>query len=514
MRIPQPLGLIFPFLVLLGQGIAAEAPIVSIAALQAGLAARLAATHAPGASWGVEVISLESGKTLFATNADRLFVPASNTKLFTGALALDQLGPADRLNTRVLSMEKPAADGTLAGDLWIRGEGDSLISGRARGGGWKRGIEPVVAAIQAAGIKQVKGDLVADVTRFRGPAYGNGWNWDDLSVSDAPPVSPLTFNNNCVRITFAPGPAPGQPATLRLDPPWVSSASAAGDPPLLTVTHRVITGTTNQESQLTWEMPPGVAVMTVSGLVAFEGGSESAEVPVVDAAAYFARAVREGLAAAGVQVSGRIRVIGGYGSDPKSSSPPPGLQELAAIPSAPLSLRIRELMKPSDNLHAQLALLQVGARQRSVPASTTEAAGLRAMDSFLAAVGLHRTEYFFEEGSGLSRKNAVTPHAVVNLLKFMARHRAAKEWMESLPIGGVDGSLKTRFTALPTKGNVRAKTGSLRHVNALSGYVTSASGEPLAFSILVNQYVAEGSASSRREIDSLVELLANYAGPR
>jgi D-alanyl-D-alanine carboxypeptidase/D-alanyl-D-alanine-endopeptidase (penicillin-binding protein 4) len=217
-------------------------------------------------------------------------------------------------------------------------------------------------------------------------------------------------------------------------------------------------------------------------------------------------------------VTGRVRIPGeapeSPGVEEGSGVVRPVLQELAAVPSPPVSVRVREMMKASDNLHAQLLLLGVGSRTKALKEGlqdeTTDAAGLRAMDQFLARVGLRRTEYFFEEGSGLSRKNVVTPHAVVQLLMHMNRHPSAKEWRDSLPVGGVDGTLKSRFTTAPTKGNVRAKTGSLRHVAALSGYVTTLTGEPLAFSILVNQYIPDGQGSARREIDELVQLLAGF----
>ena len=492
-------------------------PPSTVADLRERLSARLAASRAPGATWGVEVVSLASGKVWFATNASRLLVPASNTKLFTGALALDQLGPQFQAATHLLTTAPLDASGRLEGDLWIRGEGDSLLSGRFRGGGWKRGIEPVVDAVKKAGVTRIEGGLVAEVSAFRGPAVGSGWNWEDLSGSDAPGVSPLTFNNNCVRISLAPGNAVGRLATVRVDPPWAAVASGAGDAPLVVVSSRVTTVATNRETRLRWEVIPGFPRITVSGFIAMEGGVEVNDVPVVSPAAYFLRAVREGLMAEGIEVTGGVRVPAEEPDWDPARGLPAWRAELGTAMSPALPVRLREMMKPSDNLHAQLLLLTVGARARPAagfpPADSSEAAGVRALTGFLTGMGLKRTEYFFEEGSGLSRKNAVTPHAVVTLLTHMHRHPAAREWIESLPIGGVDGSLKSRFTQPPLKGNVRAKTGSLQHVASLSGYVSTATGEPLAFSILVNEFIGEGGASARREIDALVELLGTAIIP-
>ena len=498
-------------------GAASEAPPSTLTELQSRLATRLAASRAPGAAWGIEVVSLTSGKVWFATNASRLFVPASNTKLFTGALALDQLGTNHQAITHLLTTAPLDGSGRLEGDLWVRGEGDSMLAGRYRGGGWKRGIQPVVEAVKKAGVKHIDGGLLAEVSAFRGPAVGSGWNWEDLSGSDAPAVSPLTFNNNCVRISVSPGAAVGRSATIRTDPPWATVSSSAGDPPLMVMASRVTTMETNRETGLHWEITPGSPRITVSGSISIDAGVEVNEVPVISPAAYFLRALREGLAAEGIEVAGRLRVPAEEPEWDLGHGLPVWRTELGTVVSPPLPVRLREMMKPSDNLHAQLLLLSVGAHARpaagSLHAETTEAAGIRAMEGFLGGLGLRRTEFFLEEGSGLSRKNAVSPHAVVTLLTRMHRHPARREWIESLPVGGVDGSLKLRFTQAPLKGNVRAKTGSLQHVAALSGYVTTVAGEPLAFSILVNEFLGESGASARREIDSIVELLGTTTVP-
>ena len=496
---------------------AGEAPPSTLTELQSRLAARLAASRAPGAAWGIEVVSLASGKVWFATNASRLFVPASNTKLFTGALALDQLGTNHQAVTHLLTTAPLDSAGRLEGDLWIRGEGDSMLAGRYRGGGWSRGIEPVVEAVKKAGVKRIDGDLLADVSAFRGPSVGSGWNWEDLSGSDAPAVSPLTFNNNCVRISVSPGAAVGRLATIRVDPPWASVTSGAGDRPLVVVASRVTTIETNRETRLRWDITPGSPRITLAGSISVDSGVEVNEVPVTSPAAYFLRALREGLTATGIEVVGKLRVPAEEAEWDLGRGLPAWRAELGTVASPSLPVRLREMMKPSDNLHAQLLLLSVGAHVRpaagTVRADTTEAAGIRALEAFLGGMGLRRTEFFFEEGSGLSRKNAATPHAVVTLLTRMHRHSANHEWIDSLPIGGVDGSLKSRFTQAPLKGNVRAKTGSLQHVAALSGYVTTVAGEPLAFSILVNEFLGETGASARREIDSLVELLGTTTVP-
>jgi D-alanyl-D-alanine carboxypeptidase/D-alanyl-D-alanine-endopeptidase (penicillin-binding protein 4) len=228
---------------------------------------------------------------------------------------------------------------------------------------------------------------------------------------------------------------------------------------------------------------------------------------------------RDALLKAGIPVTGSLRVLGSR--DPTS----PGLarapwKEIAAVPSPTVGELVREMMKPSQNLYAQLLWLTVGVESGSgvqkglagVPLETTEEAGARALDGVLSAAGIASTEVRLEEGSGLSRKNLITPQATVRLLNYMARHRYADAWKASLPVGGVDGTLRQRFTQPGLKGNVRAKTGSLRNVAALSGYLTNSVGEPLAFSIIANNAVPVGGGPSAREqTDALVEQLARSA---
>jgi D-alanyl-D-alanine carboxypeptidase/D-alanyl-D-alanine-endopeptidase (penicillin-binding protein 4) len=217
------------------------------------------------------------------------------------------------------------------------------------------------------------------------------------------------------------------------------------------------------------------------------------------------------------------------------------LFEIASVESLPVKDIVRETLKPSQNLWAQLLLLQVGAtavrantvasrageaEKGSSPAvravlpqdsssefATTEEIGIAEMNAFLAQAGVKKGEVLLEEGSGLSRKDIITPGATVELLKFMSRHRWAQAYRDALPIAGVDGTLEKRMKATPAENNVRAKTGSLQYVHALSGYVTTAAGERLAFSIMINNsYNRERGSSPRDDIDAIAIMLAGFTG--
>ncbi len=474
------------------------------------LAAAVEATAAPGASWGVKAVALPTGRTLFETNAGRLFAPASNTKLFTAALALDRLG-TNRILTTDLWVPASAKGPEVEGDLLVVGGGDPMLTDRLNGGRWETALQPLVAAVTRAGIRRIRGDLVCDCSLFRGAPYGSGWNWDDLGYYYGAPVAALSVNDNVLHLKVTPGASVGAPAEVRLEP--VAN--------LLALDGVIRTGPTNSPAEVRLERLPGSSRVRLGGVVPLGGKPQTEDVTVPSPALYFGELFRLALRQAGVTVDGRVREVGWD----ERAEHPLGARDwraLAAVPSPPLSEVVAAMMKPSQNFYAHSLLLLAGVQAERLPVGrevgqarpeTTEESGLRAMRTFLDSAGVAAHEAVFEEGSGLSRKNLVTPRAVVQLLAHMQRHPARQAWLNALPVGGVDGTLRRRFGSAELKGRVRAKTGTLRHVSALSGYVDTAAGETVAFSILVNGYVPERSgASVTREMDRLVELLAGFTG--
>ncbi len=490
----------------------AKALPVTPAELPAQFATKLAASRLAGATWGAKVISLDTGKTLFATNATRLLVPASCTKLFTCALALDRLGADHRLATSLRIRQAPRPDGILPGDLRVVGGGDPTFTTRLHGGRWESALTPLVSALKEAGIKRIAGDLVCDTSAFRGPPYGSGWEWDALSTKYGPVVSALTFNDNVVHLTAGPAAKAGQPVRLILSPAFALATNLADGTSLVTLTNSALTVAAPHEVALRFERLPGSGKIEVAGEFPVGGERTREEVSVPSPARYFGCALREALAQTGITVAGNVRVAETATADGDNS-----WHELAAIPSPAVVELVRETLKPSQNLYAQLLLLATGAETERHPrdyerarprAITTEEAGLRALEDFLKTAGIAKGEVLLQEGSGMARANVVTANALVQLLTHMKSHRWSKAWLDALPVGGVDGTLKARFTTAPTKGNVHAKTGTLDGVSALAGYVTTAAGEHLAFALLVNNYAATGSSVARNEEDALVGVLA------
>lgn len=476
----------------------------SLSVLQKRLAAHLDQPRFAAASWGVKIISLDTGAKLFERNAGKLLKPASNAKLFTGALALDRLGPDFRIGTSVHATAPPNAKGVVKGDLIVYGRGDPSFAARFNGGDYTKSLEPLVAALMNAGVKQVTGDLIGDESFFRGPPFGSGWTWDDLQEYYGAGVSALTVEDNTVDLVFKPGASVGD-ACLIVTKPGTSS---------LTFVNRTETAPPGSPRQINLYRPVGEGVVHVTGGLPLQSPAATNAITVPDPARWFMTLLKEALIRRGVKVAGRVRTVNSIDRD---LAPVDRSQrvKLATVPSQPLSAILPQMMKPSQNLYAQLLLLQVGAqRQPDLAArTTTEEAGLAEMSRFLDEVGIRQGEVLLQEGSGLSRSALLTPDAIIALLRHLARHRHAEVFRESLPLAGVDGSLRRRMKGTAAEKNVRAKTGTLRYVNTLSGYVTTAAGEHLAFAILRNNYEhLDAKTPAAADLDAIAVMLAEFTG--
>jgi D-alanyl-D-alanine carboxypeptidase/D-alanyl-D-alanine-endopeptidase (penicillin-binding protein 4) len=474
------------------------APVLrDLAGLQSELASVLGSTRAPGATWGVQVASLKSGAVWFETNSTRLFVPASNSKLFSVALALDRFGTGHVFTTTLRAAARPDAAGRLAGDLWIEGGGDPAPG---RGGIELDALAPFRETLAKAGIRTIDGGIRIREGWFDAAPHGPGWNWDDLAEAYGAPVGAVVFADGAARIVVQAGARPGDPVRVRSEP-----LDGVFD---FAVLARTVP--TNRAGRITLRRLPGSRRMDVLGGLPL-GGVHIERMAVPDGTEWFARALRECLIRGGIPVSGVAGV-----ADPSEELPP----MLATVPSLPLSEIAALCLKPSNNLIAHQLWLQVGADLRRHPRpgdrvhvgdDAERASG--ALERYAKNFGVGGNELVMEEGSGLSRKNLVTPGATVRLLRYMPSQPAGAAFRAALPIGGVDGTLRSRFSEAPLKGNVMAKTGTLRHVNALAGYLTTAGGQSLAFAIYVNGFQsADAPGGGRTEIDRLVDRLARFAG--
>jgi D-alanyl-D-alanine carboxypeptidase/D-alanyl-D-alanine-endopeptidase (penicillin-binding protein 4) len=458
------------------------------------------------ATVGVKVTSAETGKVLFEENSNKLLRPASGMKLYTVATALDRLSPDYRFITSVYARSKPDAAGVVRSDLTVFGRGDPSLSFRFNNNDYFKGLNDLAARIVAAGVKLVEGDLVGDETYFVGPPYGSGWEWEDLQWWYGAEVSALTVNDNYLELSVTPGPQPGAPALVTVRP-------AA---PLLTINNRVITSVKGTRRDLTIYRPLNSDVVELSGTIA-PGDAYSGRIAMSRPALLLAYLLRSSLAQQGVMVTGRTRIVSPLAASATPVTEPAarGLVEVATFQSPPLSLIAAQTLKPSQNLYTEMLLRTLGrvAGPMTTTANTSrtsEAAGLEVVKTFLRDAGVNPSSLVLSDGSGLSRNDMITAEATVQLLTYMRRHRYAIAFREALPIAGIDGTLRNRFRGTVAENNLRAKTGTLSSAASLSGFVTTAAGEELIFSIIVNNY-PEDTSPVAACIDPIALLLASFA---
>jgi serine-type D-Ala-D-Ala carboxypeptidase/endopeptidase (penicillin-binding protein 4) len=477
-------------------------PPATLAELRQKLAEHIGQSKYAAALWGAKIVSLDTGVTIFEHNPQKLFSPASNSKLYTVALTLDRLGPDYRIKTSLYAKARPNRAGKLKGDLIVYGRGDPTINARLHGGDIYQALEPLVFALTNAGVKRVAGDLVGDESYFRGPPFGSGWVWEDLEHYYGAEISALTINDNTWQVVVKPGLRVGAPCQLALQP------AAAW----LTFSNRTETTAPGGTRKMRFYPPLGQNVVYVSGQMPIDDGGYTNEVTLHNPAGLFVSLFKEALARHGIRVTGKPRSLNWLDRQMQPFDPD-RLVELGSVESLPLRDLAREVEKPSQNLYTDLLLAHVGEQSRQAGSSaeeTSEDLGVRELNRFLTQIGIKRGETIFEEGSGLSRDNLTSPNATVALLQFMNRHPCAQVYLDALPIAGVDGTLKNRMKGTPAAGNLRAKTGTLRWANCLSGYVTTAAGEHLVFSLMVNRYYEARPA--RGDLDTIGVLLASFTG--
>lgn len=477
------------------------APAKSVAQLHAQIEAHVTRPRFAPALWGVKVTSLDTGRTLFEHHADRRLSPASNSKLYTGALALDVFGTDYRIVTPILATTKPDEAGVLRGDLIVSGRGDpSWKSPLRREDFWKT-FEPFVDVLSKAGVRRIAGDVVADATWFHALPNGAGWTADDLNDYYGAEISAVSLEENYVDLRIVPGARVGEPCVVTLLQPHSG----------LTLDNRMTTVAAGSARVVVVKRIFDETVVRLFGHLPLGGKEEITEATVPRPAAWFARALKEALERRGIRVEGVARSV----RWPEKSAVTAEAVKLGEITSPPMHALVKAFMKPSQNLETDLIFAHIGETRRTADTPAwrdSEELAVPVLTEFLRAHGVPAGDVRFEEGSGLSRNNLTTANATVALLTAMTTHRAASEFADSLPVAGVDGTLRRRLKGTPAEGNLRAKTGSLRHANSLSGYVTTAAGERLVFSLTLNRNVQPVGRNVREELDEIGVLLARFSG--
>ena len=448
-------------------------------------------------SWGIKVVELATGKTLYDRNGSHWFVPASNTKLFSTSLALTRLGPDYRFHTTVRATSEPDGSGRIAGDVVLAGSGDPTLSSRTIpyvkddpqrfGGNPLAALEELADQVAARGVRLVEGSVVGDDTRYVWEPYPDGWSADDPLWEYGAPVSALTINDNCFQLTLHPGAGSGDPVSLSMVPPLEHY-----------IIHNLVRTAPAERIRISREL--GSRELVLRGALPPSGAPYSTILAIDDPALYAARALTLALVRRGITVRGEPHARHREASEPES--PAAGV-ELARRSSPPLVETLRIVDKVSQNLEAELVLRAAGYERRT---EGTRQAAIEELKAFLEEAGALKDGQFFEDASGLSRLNLISPDTITRLLVYMHKSSNRDAWLSLLPVGGEDGTLASRFAGASQARNIRAKTGSLTHVNCLSGYVESRRRGRLAFSIMVNNSNAP-SAEIRGVIDKIALIL-------
>ena len=462
----------------------------------------IAQSDSAHARWGVFVASTKDGRVLSSRDGDRLFTPASNMKIFTTAVALDVLGADYRWRTSVYSVRQLDANGVVEGDLTLYGRGAPDFDSKAKGA-----LPALVDQLYERGLRRVRGSVIGDESYFRAETHAAGWQWNDLQWYYGAEPSALTIDQNSVEVTIAPATKSGSSAVVVVNP----------DDKYVRLTNNTTTGERDAITSIGIQRGLSNNDLKVWGEFPASGRSFSAFLSVHDPALHAATTFKRLLTARGIQVEGDarsrdFRVAEAARFDPQTAI------ELANTDSAALSEIVRETNKESNNLFAELLLRTLGKeRGATVPdpdprKSATrgdDAAGAAVVKKWLSDHGVVVRDLAIHDGSGLSRLDLITPESAVRLLIAMTKSSSAASFRNSLPIAGRDGTLRGRL--MPIAGKVFAKTGYLTYTHALSGYVTTAEGEELTFSIICND--ATGQSRAGRTIDAIVTLLAQQ-GPQ
>lgn len=419
------------------------------------------------------VVDLESREIIHARQERRLLLPASTMKLLTSAAAVSHGLLRHEVKTEVARSE----DGLT---LHLIGHGDPFLT--------RDELKAAVAALPPdwRGFSRV----AAGADPFVGPAWGEGWMWDDIADAGQPPITGLVVDLGCVDIV-ATADADGSGVRLRIEP----------EVPGFTVGHRARVAASGPPLAVHVERAAGGIACDVSGTLP-PGETRVLRIPAPEP-----RLAAAAVLAAELAAAGRV-----------DRNPSVGFQRPDEIPGPPIVVcrrampeLIRRTNKASDNLGAECLLRLVGSEgllQLAGSGSPSATSGLEGVWSYLAGLGVERGDAQLSDGSGVSRYDLVSADLLVRVIRDMAAHSGGPVFFDSLPVAGVDGTLRNRMNGTAAEGRVRAKTGTLRGVSTLAGVVDTAGGRRLAFAFLVQNFT--GPAKPWRDLqDQGCALLAS-----
>ena len=508
-------------------------------ALGGHIAALLADPGVSRAHWGIAVMAMD-GTPIYGMDEGKFFRPASNAKLYTTAAAMALLGPEATVATKVFG--DLDAKGTVTGNLELVGAADANLAS---------GDLPYVAPVQrpkepqpqplalddlramadqlvTKGVKRVTGRVIGDDTEFVHEPFADSWDVGDLVWGYGAPVSALTIADNELKLTVNPGTVSGPKGHERYVPGEV--VLEQNEVPYYTVKSQVEPTAKGTGTHVNVDRLPGSRVLRVYGSMGVDAEPDVEHVSIDDPALYAAMALRQMLMERGVTIDGEATVkhlqskdgrgflsavdakpttcedmlVSHAGACPIDCEVPAAQGTvLTSHRSAPLAEDVTLTLKVSQNLHAELLLRRLG----NIGCGGSAVEGARIVRAFLLHAGLDPADFVFYDGSGLSSHDLVTPRATAQLLAYATKQPWFAQWKAALPVGGEDGTLSSRFPDAPLKDHLFAKTGTLGESRGLSGYVDTASGKQVIFSIFVDDHAPNGS-KDREVMDKIVAAVA------
>lgn len=442
------------------------------------------------AHWGALIKSLKTGETWYSLNSSKMFMPASNEKILTGASALLKLGPEFTFDT-YLCYRGNIVDSALDGDLVVFGNGDPTLYDR-----FFRDPRDLFNSwanmLLERGIKKITGDIIGDDEAFGSDTLGFGWSFDGLDSWYSAEVGALQLNENYI--------------DLKIIPPKMESDSVKIIPNLPSKFYKIINNMTVEDTgrtQINFTRELGTNNIIFTGLIK-RGSREVMVSPTLTyLTQFYVTVLKEVFENRGIKVEGKpvsCRVLQEWNHKPED------FQLIDDHKSAPLKDILTGMLKRSQNLYAETLVRTLGWKETGLGSFKN---GKKIVEEELESFGVKPGSYRYMDGSGLSRYDYVSPEQLTAVLTGMWKGKEHDIWYNALPIAGTDGTLSNRMRGTAAAGNVHAKTGTISNVRSLSGYVTTADGEPLVFSFIVNGHL-QTAKETEDLTDSVLEMLAGF----
>ncbi len=442
------------------------------------------------ANWGVLIQSADTGEIIYSRNAQKLFMPASNMKIFVSASALLKFGPDFKLTTDIFTDGK-IEDGILKGNLIIYASGDPTI-------GYKDNQQEIfnkwAKELKAKGISKIEGDIIGNDDIFDDVLLGRGWSWDYLSDWYAAEISPFQFYENCIKVRCSPADKVGEPCKLEVTP--VTNYIS-----IVNNTRTVEKGLGKRE--IFFNRASDTNIIEITGDVDIGSETFSDWGTIHNPTLFFLTVLKESFERNEIEVTGKVLDNDDTDYNPNKEN----LTLLFSHQSPELKEILKTLMKKSQNLYSETLVRLLGYHYGK-EGSFSE--GRKVVQNTLVRCGIDPDNYMMADGCGVCRYNFISPEQIVKIYKYMYHHRYFKEYYDALPIAGVDGTIKYRMRGTTAGGNVRAKTGTIDNARALSGYATTKDGETIIFAMIVNNYLLEKESAEYIQ-DRVCELLTSFS---